>query len=444
MTSPLLQVLQVSSWYPPFQIGGTEVYLEGLVAALRHYGVDSSVLVPRLSPMPERFDYAGTSVETYYVNEIAELGEFKRGLPHRDFDSFQQQLMRKRDAIYHQHSWTRGCGPHHLRAARNLGMRTVVTVHIPSNICLRGTMMRFGEAACDGHVIDKLCGACWAQSKGMPRAIAQTVSKLPLPAAKLLRQHAGTLATALSARSLGAEKVDRLREMFANSDRIIAVCGWLRDALLANGAPSNKLVLSRQGVSDDLAAVAHFAHDAPVDPRSPLRLLYLGRLHPVKGVDVVVQAIRSLPVSLNVSLTVRSPSGGPEEQAYEARVRALAGSDSRFSFEGAVARNELASVLSGFDGLVVPSVWLETGPLVVLEAKAAGLFVLGSRLGGIAELIDGPDEGELVTAGDLVAWADAIRRLSGRRASGGLPRLVSQVRTMEAAAADMAEIYRSL
>jgi glycosyltransferase involved in cell wall biosynthesis len=96
------------------------------------------------------------------------------------------------------------------------------------------------------------------------------------------------------------------------------------------------------------------------------------------------------------------------------------------------------------DVLMVPSISLETGPLTVLEAQAAGLFVLGSRRGGIAELVDETDAGELVEAGDVVAWTAAIARLAERKARGNLPRHTGPVRTMAMAAQEMAELYRSL
>jgi glycosyltransferase involved in cell wall biosynthesis len=59
---------------------------------------------------------------------------------------------------------------------------------------------------------------------------------------------------------------------------------------------------------------------------------------------------------------------------------------------------------------MVPSTWLETGPLVVLEAFAAGVPVLGSDLGGIAEwVIDGVN-GLLFKPADPSAWADGMTR----------------------------------
>jgi len=64
-----------------------------------------------------------------------------------------------------------------------------------------------------------------------------------------------------------------------------------------------------------------------------------------------------------------------------------------------------------YDLVAVPSLWLETGPLVVLEAFAAGIPVLGSRLGGIAELVRHGVDGWLAEAGDVRAWQRALRHL---------------------------------
>jgi glycosyltransferase involved in cell wall biosynthesis len=94
--------------------------------------------------------------------------------------------------------------------------------------------------------------------------------------------------------------------------------------------------------------------------------------------------------------------------------------------------------------LLVPSVWLETGPLVVLEAQAVGLYLMGSNLGGIAELVGSGASGELVEAGNIGAWTVAIARLTERHAAGAMMRRPLAVRTMAAAALDMAELYRSL
>ena len=47
MSAGGIRVVQATAWYPPYDTGGTETYLEGLIGALRALGVESSVLVPR-------------------------------------------------------------------------------------------------------------------------------------------------------------------------------------------------------------------------------------------------------------------------------------------------------------------------------------------------------------------------------------------------------------
>jgi glycosyltransferase involved in cell wall biosynthesis len=444
MKGSAVSVLQVAGWYPPYQVGGTEVYLSGLVSELANLGISSTVLVPRSADAPERYEHAGASVKTYPVNETAASHELRDGKPHLDFDVFRAHLLPHRSAIYHQHSWTRGCGGHHLRVARELGFKTVLTVHVPSNTCMRGTMMRFGEAACDGRVQEKACGACWAQGRGAPKSLARMIAHLPLGVAQRARCGGTRFETALSARALAAERLSQIAEMIENSDRIVAVCQWLYAALAANGVPKHKLLLSRQGVAGRYLDSVRVIPATCSTPNAPLKLLFLGRWDPVKGVDVIVRAIRSLPSEMAVRLAICGVPAPPSERAYETRVRALVGIDSRISIEAPVSRGDLALVMSDYDALVVPSLWLETGPLVVLEAQAAGLFVLGSRLGGIAELVDEGDAGQLVEAGNVAAWAAAIEELASRRRQGALPRSSRNVRTMTMVASEMADLYRSL
>ena len=440
MSGAPVRVLHATAWYPPDRVGGTEVYLAGLVEDLSARGFDSAVILPRAAGAPPSYRHAGIGVETYPVNEPAASDEIRARRPHLGFEQFRALLSRHRGAIYHQHAWTRGCGPHHLRAAREAGMRTVLTMHVAGAVCLRGTMLKFGTTACDGRIVDTTCGACWAHGQGLPRMLAEPIARLPPALAERARRSHGRMATALAARAHGAGKLRDLHEMIENSDRIVAVCTWLREALAANGVPRDKLVLSRHGIQ----AAARSAGLARPPPCPPLKLVYLGRWDPAKGIDTVVQAIQALPRALDVHLTIHAIPGADEPGSYEANIRELAGADPRISIAAAIPHEHVAAALAQFDALVVPSLGLETGPLVVLEAHAAELFVLGSRLGGIAELIDAEDAGELVEAGNVGAWSAAIARLAQTHAAGGLPRPARPVRTMAAVAADMADLYHSL
>ena len=116
------------------------------------------------------------------------------------------------------------------------------------------------------------------------------------------------------------------------------------------------------------------------------------------------------------------------------------------SFLEPVPAEQVAETLSNYDLLAVPSQCLETGPLVVLEAFAAGLPVLGSDLGGIVELVEDGVNGLLVGPyASVDAWAGAFEtlvrspELRGRLASGVRP-----PRGMDDVAREMLGVYNGV
>src|SRR5262249_18366017 len=152
-------------------MGGTENYTLGLIHELRHLGVQSSVVVPRRVGAEPWYEYQGIQVHTIqgYAGNARELGA-RTSLP-QEASAF-RNVLGNGYAVYHQHAWTQGCSEVHLEIAKRLGLRTVYTVHTPSPICLRGTMVRFGPSQCDGVIEDVKCASCWAQSRGVGKAVA--------------------------------------------------------------------------------------------------------------------------------------------------------------------------------------------------------------------------------------------------------------------------------
>jgi glycosyltransferase involved in cell wall biosynthesis len=112
---------------------------------------------------------------------------------------------------------------------------------------------------------------------------------------------------------------------------------------------------------------------------------------------------------------------------------------------GALDTTSLVPLLRGAEVAVIPSRWHETGPLTVLEARAAGLAVVGSRRGGIAELCADDPSALLVEPEDPVALADALDKLESDRARVAAMRAaVPPPRTMLEVAQDVNNLYEEL
>ena len=177
---------------------------------------------------------------------------------------------------------------------------------------------------------------------------------------------------------------------------------WLRARLsgliAVTDAAAALLRVPRTLVTPMGVHTAAFGPPRPL-PSGPLRLLFLSRLVPIKGLPVLLRAVAGLP---HVHLTVAGE--GPL-----ARLGRTA--PPNVTFLGPVPMSARASLLAEHHVVCVPSVGEEGVPRVVLEAWAAGRWALVSDIGGLADRVPAAWR---VPAGDVVAWRAAIQRLAGR------------------------------
>jgi len=155
---------------------------------------------------------------------------------------------------------------------------------------------------------------------------------------------------------------------------------------------------------------AFFEAGAREVPREP-EVLYAGVLIPLKGVHHLIGAFaRVVPEFPWARLIV---VGRADNQAYAAELKrrvAQAGLDGRVAFAGELPQAELALGMRRAGVFVLPSLSEGLGRVVV-EAMATGTPVIGSQVGGIAEIVEDGVTGFLVPPGDEAALADRLRRI---------------------------------
>jgi glycosyltransferase involved in cell wall biosynthesis len=137
-------------------------------------------------------------------------------------------------------------------------------------------------------------------------------------------------------------------------------------------------------------------------------LLFLARLVPEKGCDVLIEAIRRTDSPYRVAIV----GGLSHSTAYGASLRELAAGDPRFTFLGHQSGDALAEIRANAAYYVMPS-FQEGLPLSLLEALSAGLPVIASDIPAVHE-VDGtvsPDRITLVPPGDATALAGVVEQL---------------------------------
>jgi glycosyltransferase involved in cell wall biosynthesis len=169
----------------------------------------------------------------------------------------------------------------------------------------------------------------------------------------------------------------------------------------------------------------------------------LGRADPLKGVHNAIKAFEAMPRDIKATFEVIASGEAAENSSYRKKLKALAAKDARIRFRGPIAAIDLPTLFEGVDTLLVPSVGFETGPLVVLEALAAGVRVIGSANGGISEWAEQYRGGwiNLVDPWDTSAWTRAMQEaVASPLTDVDRP----SVRTMNEVSRDMKYMYSTV
>ena len=160
-----------------------------------------------------------------------------------------------------------------------------------------------------------------------------------------------------------------------------------------------------------------FASAAPDAPHEPARVICVGRLERIKGVETLIEAVpRILAAAPEARIELvgeDDPSGHDGASMLEhlrRRLAELGVPDEAVQFRGAVDRAELPRLYARAAVSVVPSLW-EGFPYGCLEAMAAGCAVVAGAAGGLPEVVRDGEDGLLVPPGDPRALGDAVAGL---------------------------------
>lgn len=280
------------------------------------------------------------------------------------------------DIVHFQAGYLLGIAP--LEAAHHLGVASVLTLHDYWFLCPRITLLQ-GDGTLCTTIPENPAGCAWCilqeqqryqvadrMSGGLVASIAQGL---------LLRDESAVI----------AERRKRLLAALALPDAVIAPSHFLAKQFAPFIQPE-RMQVSRYGL--DLGSFpvqpAHTDTDA-------LRIGYVGQIAPHKGVHLLIEAFGKLNPQRR-SLELHIYGGLDAQPHYTKRIRNLGLGDTRINWHGRFEHQRIAEILSTLDVVVVPSTWYENSPLAIMEAQAAGIPVVTSSLGGMAELVrDGLD-----------------------------------------------------
>jgi glycosyltransferase involved in cell wall biosynthesis len=400
-----MRVFLVAPHYPPKYVGGVELYTQRLATALVARG--DQVEVAAVEQVGASGPVAARETEDHgarvwrlsvpYIPVEQPLGPTYRDTGVERW--FERVLLTTAPSVVHLHSGYL-LGGAVLAASQRAGIPAVVTLHDYWFICPRVTLLHPDGRYCTGPESGEKCAWCMATEQRRYRWIGEVVGRsAPEMIVRLLRL-SRVRAVSQAVESMLTRRQDLLALLSASA-AVLSPSMYLRELMVQYGVPAPLINLLRYGVEPRRPVRGR-------DEGSTLRVGYLGQVAPHKGVHVLIDAIKLLSEQ-DVRLTIHGSL--TRELDYVTRLRRAADHDSRIVFAGAYTHDELDGILGDIDIVAVPSIWHENSPFVIHEARAAGLPVLASRLGGMAELVSHGSDGLLATPGDARDFAGKIRQV---------------------------------
>jgi glycosyltransferase involved in cell wall biosynthesis len=389
-----IRIVYVSQGYPPERVGGVEVYLRGLVNAIKDEHevfiftrasleghqhlefkeeLESGVLILRL-----RVDLRAVEKfsDTYLRPEVDEI--------------FRNYLEDKKPDLVHIHHLG-GLSLGMIQVAREQGLPVLMTLHDHQPFCPRGQRIRDDKRVCKRINLDECLECLKPQCVGL---------HLPGKAAMYL------LAKDRGKRHL-KEMHEAIHEHLELVEKIISPSRSHKERIAENGIDVKKIEVMPCGL--DLSLMEKVT---PREPGSSVRKFgYLGTLTPSKGVEDTIRAFKRMKVK-GCSLHIYGeavPYHGLLD--YDKRLEEM-GRGADISFHGPYQPEQLPQVFSGLDAVIMPSRWYESYGITIREAFRAGRPVIASDIGAFSEAIEHMENGIKYPPGDIFTLRDMMNKLA--------------------------------
>jgi len=273
-------------------------------------------------------------------------------------------------------------------------------------------LTNYDQTLCGGPDRFRNCAACFLVRGGLP----------DLPA------------TRRAVAPLMARRNRLLAKVLDGASAIIAPSSFIRDEYGRLGVDTGRVTIINHGIQ----VPAKMPPRQRVDD-GKLRVIYLGGISWQKGVHVLIEAAKALPVGIEVTIYGDLSA----HAAYAAGLQRQAGDV--VTLAGRLERDAVWPALAAADVMVVPSIWYENSPITIYEARAARTPVIASDLGALPEHVHDRLDGLLFSPGDPAALGRLLLMLYDHPEQ--LDRLrdgIKPVRSIEDHVQDIEEVYRSV
>ncbi len=397
-----IRYLHLSDNFYPLMTGGTEIFIQQLINV--QISLDNKyevIWVCHKSNNSEKIKIKNLENYKIFLEPVLQdnrLNTFSYIV--KEIPGFYELLKKFKPDIVHVHSLGSRTTINHIEAIKSFGAKLIFTLHTPPCSCM-GNLLNASHDICKGDLIDTRCTFFRLKTKGIPDLLSKLIAYQD--GWPFSPNNKNVFARLLTSRKLTSNMHVSWINLINKVDFVHVLSNWGKDMLIKQKINCNKINLIRTAGPKKLS----YKKRLPMEDNF-LKLVFWGRCNPEKGLHIIIDAILFLNKDLPIQLDIYGPYWG--DDSYSKNLIKKIQDDSRINFVGNLARKKLLKKLQDYDLAVVPSIWMETGPLTILEAFAAGIPVAGTNLGGIKELLK-DQAGCFLLSSDPLAWRNLFMNI---------------------------------
>jgi Glycosyltransferase len=342
--------------------------------------------------------------------------------------------------IVHAHGWKE----YACIGAKQCGVPCVVTAHHGGIVCPAGALLNANDEICRIPANARDCYRCCIKAIPGWRVWFFLLNRVPTKVALPIGRYISSMPFIPFVTPLGIipcsikDKIESVRAIGHNADRVIAPSPAIGDVLVRNGVPEQKVVVVPHGIPP-------FARRPLPEGlgKRPLKLLYLGRINHVKGLHIMLEACARLPGNA-YELHIVGEAVTRQEKRYCRKLKKKFPNVSAV-WHGGKPHDEIPELITSCDLMIHPAICLEVFGLTIAESLALGRPVLASRCGGAEIQVRDGENGFLVPPNDPTALADKIQYLlQNPKEILRLASNIQPVRSLEEHVHDLLDLYRAV
>jgi glycosyltransferase involved in cell wall biosynthesis len=392
-----LQIILATYGYPPYYWGGSESYVHWLARFLQRSGhrviVIAGVTEAQLKDASLIYEDGHLRAGTYTFEGVQVIACSNQPTTaeiysryHADWQLSWANLLsacwkgqQETARLLHLHAVSPLINASLAEGARKVfpGLKVLYSYHVPES-CPKGTLLYFGKSMCSQKPSPALCTACTLQDRyrvpsGLAGWLGELLVNIPVPE---------SAPTPLRLGKYIRQNIDAYRHFIGQVDHWFAFSHQIEGTLKQLGVAPGKISTIRHGIDE-----AYFqGESAPARPEQPQRFVFVGRFKRVKGLLTLLRAWLHAAPEERRQLCLIGGDSNPDPEI--AALLARTGSRSDIELAGILPAEQVRQRLAGAHCIVIPSEWVEIGPLTLHEAIACGANVITSDIGGCAELAE--------------------------------------------------------